>query len=365
MALVDGHYLNASPLVGTLLPVAVLLAGLIVGATGAGYETVFTESLPLLIAIAALGSVSAGLGAMFVVAFAIGDFFIAHTVWQPFYGVFAHGFLDHGFLAGLVRIRLPLLIGYAVLGSLAAAVPTVARMILADIPKLRRLPRQMAFVVAGVLNLLTAAAFTALWVNATPILIRPLFTWDPFLASPTVAAIQPLQLEGGWIVRAAAAAVLLRIVVLWWVYSRPRLARRVIEIERDLIRDPLPQPLLDRLPRWLRALFGAALTTVLLAGLLDTWWIALVMFGTMSIVRSLRSGLIPIRATAWRRLMSRVPALIRLAAVMGLSAVMGSVLIEMQLERGSFVGLALFLLVPIALLYVLMPGTTAGSETST
>lgn len=345
VALADGYFVTAIPGLGAVAPYLALACGGAIGSLSLGYDSVFTQSLLLLMAVAALGSLSAGLGAAFVAGFAVGDFFMANTEW--------------GF-STLLTLRVPLLLSYALLAALASALPVLARLILADIPKVQRLPATSAFVVAGTLNVLTATAFTFLWVNAAPVIIRPLYTWRG--GTPPVSAVAPLQGQGQWIVRAAVAALLARLVLLWLVSRHEHLRRRMWPVEVALLRGPFPQPWLDRTPVVLRVLVTAALATLLLSGLFESWWVAGIMFAALVLLGLVHAHVIALPIDGWRRLMGIVPALIRISVVIGLAAVLGSAFVEAQLRRESFTGLALFMLVPIALALAVNPGPPRRRE---
>lgn len=358
-ALADGHFLTASPRVAALAPSVLAIVGLAAGATTLGYDRAFTEALWVMIVAALAGHVAGGLGAAFVGGFAIGDFVLGQRAWT--HRTFGGGILDDGLVAGLLRVRLPLLIGYALLAVLAVWLPRIARALLSDIPRVGRLPRQAAFGIAALANVVIVGIGVRLWAEASAVLIRPLFTWQG--GQPTSAAVTPLQEHGDLLVGLAIVATIARFAMLWWASDTSERADRVARTERDLARGPGATPWLERPGPLVSSVVAAAATTLLLAGVLERWWIAGVMFAVFLALRLLRADVLPLRLEPWRRVVVNVPVLLRLAVAL---------LVVDQIRRAfvdefapTFTQLALYLTGAVVVLFLLLPGAPAAPRPST
>lgn len=357
-ALADGHFLTAlhGRAAVWLSPAAALL-GVLCGATSLGYETVYTESLAIMVLAAALGFVSAGLGAAFVAGFAVSDFLVAHPVWTAA-PPSPDGPLAEGLAASLLLVRVPLLVTYLLLGILALGLPQVARVLVSDLPGLHRLPSPLAFAVVAVTTAVSGAVLVSLWTQTAAVLVRPVFTWVG--DQPTVEAVATLQASGAWVARAAVAAGLGRSALLWWIERSERRSATVRQTEVALGAPHGPaRPLAELLPPWLRAVSTAALTTLLLAGMLSPWWLAGIVFPAVLAGRLLRQ----LRADGWlhrwRVLTARVPTLARLGVGFLIVQTLGAAVERYALDSQTFVPVALFVVAAVLILAALLPGDPA------
>lgn len=144
------------------------------GALTLGYDRVFTESVWIVLIVTLAGFFATHLGLAFAIGFAVGDFLVGQRQWT----LDRFGITGNDLLAGLLRVRLPLLIGYAILAAVAVYLPRLARALIADIPRIERLPKEATFAVVGLLNLIVVAVAARLWAEASAVLVRPLFTWQ-------------------------------------------------------------------------------------------------------------------------------------------------------------------------------------------
>lgn len=352
--LADGHFLAAvRPRVIAVLATPMAAgAGLLFGAVSLGYDRVYTESLSILLLGCLLGFLSTNLGLSFVAGFAIGDFFVAETRWTV--DLLEDDVLaGEGVLAALLRIRMPMLIGYLLLAALCVYIPRIARLLVADIPQTTRLPKAPAFAIASLLNLIVVAIAVRLWAEATAILIRPLFVWQ--FQSPTIDAISPLQNQAHWLVLAAIAATGARFAILWSTYASDERTRRLLEVERGLAAPDPSGREPKQLPPALAAILGAGLSTLSMSGLIDNWLLTVLAFAVFAIMYLIRSDATPISINWWKKIAARVPVLLRL--------VLGFLILANL--RDSFAGeydedfdrLALYLLGSVVMLVALLPGT--------
>lgn len=353
--LADGHFLAVVPRAGTWSPLALGLAGFVGGAFTLGYERVFSEALWIVLLAAATGFLATGLGLAFTVGFAAGDFLVGQRVWTlTRFG----GLLDEGLLAGILRVRLPMLIGYALLAALAAYLPRLARMLIADVPKTERLPRPLAFAIALVLNLLIVAVTTRLWAESSAVLVRPLFTWR--FDQPTAAAVSTLQERSSWVIAVAVLAAAGRFALLWWISGDARRTERLREVEDAVAHGPGSTPWFERAGPVVPSIVAAAFTTFVLAGVIETWWVAAVLFGVFLALRLLREGLIPPRLHGWKHTAAQVPVLIRLAVALLVVDTLRRAFVDES--DPTFTRLALYIAVSVIVLYLLLPGAPASSR---
>lgn len=349
----DGHFLAAVPPAATWAPPALCAVGFAGGATTFGYERVFSEALWIVLLAAAAGFLATQLGVAFVGGFALGDFFVGQQVWRvPSVG---DGALTDGLLAGLLRIRLPMLIGYALLAGLAVYLPRLARRLIADIPRVGNLPGPVALRSALGLNLLVVAVATLLWAESSALLVRPLFTWQG--RSPSTVAVATLQVRATWVVIVALLATAGRCALLYWVYGDRRRAERLVAVEAAVAQGPGTTPWLERAGPVAGAVGAAASTTLVLAGVIETWWVAVVLFAVFVALRCVREGMVLAQLEAWKQTTARVPVLARLAVA--LLAVDTLRRVFADAGDATFNRLALSLAVSVVALYLLLPGAPA------
>lgn len=339
--LADGHVLAGLGRVAGLLTLVSLVGGLVVGAYHPGFDVVFTESLPLVLTVLALGVLSAQLGLAVTLGYAIGDFFVQHTAWtteaQPWQDV--SGVLGQPFLANLLVVRVPLLIEYGLLAALAVGVPVAARSLGASVSLRLRLPDGMLLAVSAVVMSLTAFVITRFWAASAPLVIRPLFTWtvDVGLGGGTmpIEPVEPIQTNEMWIARVAVLAMLARALVTWWLGKQR--ATPVDRAEQALLA-PLDAPPPARSPyRVVLRTFAVALGGVLfLAGMIESWWAAAVLACAFLLAQLVQSGDIPFPPRGWRRLVDRVPVLVRFGAVLLVVNGVAKAVLDRAIDEESF-----------------------------
>jgi hypothetical protein len=376
----DGHVLVGLGRRAALLPPLAVLGGFVVGAAHPGLqaapgldETSFTVSLPLLIAVLAVGMLSTQLGAWCTIGFAVGDFFVNHTAWSAVVTFADPGVLSNPLVANLVLERVPLLIEYGLMASLAVGVPLGARLLAASVAQRLRLPEVVHLVVSTVLVALTAFVLARFWAASAPMVIRPVFTWTVDAGinqgEPPVGAIAPLQVREIWIARAAVLAVLCR-SVLTWVLARAY-PERVQEAERALAA-PIEQQPAERgfLTALAQACLSAVIGVLFLAGLLEDLWVAVALGAVFVIARLVKAGRIPFPTRRWRDLVSRVPVLVRFGAVLLVINGIAKAVIALSLNTGDSFQ---FMVWPVAISVLLMavmvpdpePSAVAAAEPAT
>lgn len=349
-ALVDGSYLAAWHRIAALAPPVAFLAGVALGWSHWTFRTAFSESLLILLIAAFVGVMSAHLGLMFTLGLAMGDLFLTYASWK------AGGYLRWGnwtSLQHLVRIWVPLLIQYGLLSMLTVNLPLITKGLLAQFrpPASWNRPTRFAMALGG--HAFLTYVLVYFWVQTVPVLIRPVFTWRG--SQPTVAAMTPLQLNGMWVLMVAVLASALRMCLQGMTASRPDLGARLDELQERLAVSASIAPLDQRLPSWLTALGGAVWSTLILAGLLQSWLDWLLLSGAILFVYGARSGWIPIRLGAWSALMQRIPVLLRLTAGMLLIRFLAGMLLPDMIRQQSFRPMLLITILAIFMIYFLTP----------
>lgn len=363
----DGHVLTALPPLAVLAPLAVALGSLVIGAAHLGYEDVYTESLVLMTTFVIIGVLSSQLGVVAVVGFAVGDFFLGSRGVE---GSGRGGPFAGGPLGDLTRVRVPLLITYLLLGVAVVVVPRTARALLVAVGRWRRVPATLAWPLVSGLFVVVIWIGLQTWVAASPILVRPRFTWLGTL--PTAEAIQPLQRDGHQLVAMAVAAAIFRQLLLalavWWPPMRDRVARAeadpvVLRLDR---RGHQPKAV-DQAPSVGRRLLGdvgaSCLATLVLAGVLEQLWLWVVAFGVFMSVRLLRSGVLAVAPLeAWKVLVARVPVVVRVVVLWIVARVLTDALAAQLID--SYTGVALAVLAGAILVFLIFPGTPAETADS-
>jgi hypothetical protein len=343
-ALGEGIYLSAWPRIAAFAPAGALVMGILAGWWRFGGEQVFTQS-ELIIAMAlGLGLVAAQLGVVFTLGYALGDLLLWRHPGFPVYD-----FTDRVHLFG------GLLVVYAALAMLAAGVPLAVRALRAGAP----LPFERGPDVRVVIDVLLGAVFSAgliwLYVQALPMLIRPLFTWQGSV--PSVESVSPAQ-QGTWMFVLVAAMVGgCRVLAEYGacVLDPGGIERRAAAL------DALQPSFWEMLPVALRVPLTSMFATFLLGGLLSTWIEATLLLAGLLAINFARV-LLPPRIPAWPRTMERIPVVFRLPAALGLSYLVASWIVSGRLGGQSFLPLIGGFLVGLLSVALWFPSDEAGRE---
>jgi hypothetical protein len=368
----DGHFLTVVPVVAVFLPVACLAGGFWVGAHHWGYTFAATESVFLLSALVALGAFATQLGLLALIGFALGDFLVRFTAWS--YTVVdlggpgdlspggtadpisrGSGLLDEGYVAGLWRVRIPLLILYLVLGTGAVLVPRLARGVAGIALRSARVPPNLDWLVASFASVVTVWLALSGWASSVPLLIRPYFTWKGGLVGdlPPAQATVPIQHFRQEIVAAAVIAVILRQLIVLAIGRNHQAAARVdiVVSLAEPIRPPRPA---SRRRALLQVVAAALLGTLMISGMLEqvwTWALAAAVFLAIAV---LRSELLPPRLlAAWRGVAERLPLLVRLLLILVAVRVAAGFLATSVIE--SYESLAVFVILAALGSVLLLP----------
>lgn len=337
-ALADGAYLVAFPAPAAVLPAAALALGLLAGRFRFGAEQVFTESVVILVLAILLGFLGSALGALFAAGYALADFFLYQ---RPALG-------GDGIVAAL-QLRGALPLTYAGLCVVAIGAPLLVQLVRAQLPLQRVRGPDARVVLDAFLAAVLAGGMVFVALQSLPLLVRPLFTWGG--RSPTVEAMFLVQ------ARALLFALLASMVAAARVLAEyaaavvdPEGLEEVVEF-LDLPREP---GWWERRSPVTRCAAGALGGTYLLSGLITSWWAALLALAALLGIESARWFVLP-RVPGWARAMAAVPAVVRLAAAVALSAALSSWLLPDQFFGESFLPLLLAALLSLALVAATFP----------
>jgi hypothetical protein len=299
----DGLYTSAAPALSAAMPPVLLALGVLIGWRHPAFarEEIFTASLLVTAVMLAVGTMSTGWGAWLWLGYAAGDFVLyPHAAYLRLQGNVADQ---------LLRGRLPLLIVYVLLAGLVLYAPLTSRFL--RVGSLTRL-RGGGAAATWTRALLQGAIHGALvftWTQAAPTLLRPVYTWQGDV--PTQAVMNPLQARGVVLALLGAAFAIARVVLESRAVRAPGAARRAMERQRAFAKAALAPA--RGLPVWLRVPLRTAFTTFMLAGVLATWFDAVVFAAVVAVIMTMRETMIP-RMGAWTALVGKVPLLARLAA---------------------------------------------------
>ncbi|MEF3304120.1 hypothetical protein [Paenibacillus sp. GYB003] len=309
MTLADGYYLTAWPALAKFAPPVALLLGLLFGQGQWGYEHVFSESIVVMALAVAFGTMSGHLGAMFVLGFAVGDFFVAHNDWTE------NGYrIGDGLLPNALHIRIPLLISYVLLGVMAMRVPLAAKALLMQLTPPQRFGRTARFRYAVVVHALLSAGLTLLWTQSVPVLVRPVFAWA--YTAPSVESVATLQKDGIILVAFAVLASVIRMNMQGMTASRPELGSRLDAVQERLAAAPPVSPVSIRRYPWARSAMRAIGTTLMLSGIYSRWLDGVFMGVFLLLLQAARDGTIRVPLGKWPDIAGKIPLLLRLASGM-------------------------------------------------
>lgn len=341
----DGLYLLKWPQLGAFAPLVALIAGFAAGWLRPAEWTTFSFSIVLMSAVILLSSVSAALALWAWCGWVLGDFFL-----------FSHPLPDHAgleIIGALVRVRVPLIISYALLFALVAIALAARQLALQVLP--RSAPKgggapRPSWEAAAVWSAL-AAILTYGWTLVVPILIRPVLWWP--LAHrgshrrigqlAPVEAFAPLQHHGWMLAVVAAVAIGLRYRLEKLAALRPRLPAQMlfgVPIQRPAARSAAMEGspggrLGVASPRasTLMLLVRVVVATLLLSGLAGDIRDAVALAGFILLAALARRKLAGI--PAWTNRIARIPVPLRLLIVVLTSMALSSIIVGASWQRAT------------------------------
>ena len=351
--LLDGIYLVAWPRVAALATPLVVVAGFLLGLHPGPDSTLqspeaFSQFLPVLVLAVVVGALSGQLGAGFLTGYVAGDFFFATTGWDE-----------------ILKIRLPLLITYALLAFPTVFFPLFTKALVVRFTILIRIGRWVgswaSVVGGGVMAAFFSWVLVYLWTDTASVLLRPVFTWQGTSIPPE--AILGLQEHSILLATLAAVASAIRIGLQALTTYSPAHSRSLDSVQEQLTSVSPLTPLVERIPLSLRVTAKAAGITLVLAGLYSFWLEGVALGGLILLVIAARQGLISAPLGPWPGPIEKVPRVLRLGMgllVVFLFALPVSALLE---TSETFRPLVMLTAVSVVVFYLLDPvAPEAGME---
>ena len=315
----DSLYLTAWPLVSLVVPAAVVVFGLSVGAFHwlpmsigtdgfSAYPPAvsFMQMLPLLVVAVAVSAFSSGFGFLLVVSYALGDLFISGAT---YYGRVYH--VDTWWW--LLHVTVPQLISYLLFLMLTVQPVLISRALGSSIPKILGVQGTARTAVTTLVAAALLAGFVYAWSLIAPMTIRPLWLWarggsispiDTFTFTSIVNPLLPLVAAGAALVRSLLVALAGHSDIV--AGNRSKLEKQLALIYQT--RKP------RRLPAWLLALLLALVTTLLLAGMITRIWPeGLLVFAAIAAICLARAVVLPLWRPwrVWTEISERMPLIVR------------------------------------------------------
>jgi hypothetical protein len=309
--LTDSGYLLAWPWAAAVVPPACLLLGVLVGLLHPGQ--VYSGSVGILVVLVLVGAVGATAGSWFCVGFLPADLILRPSSWSS-QEVSKLGLL-------VVDALLVLLVVLAAASAVRLGPPLASRVVM----WLRRAGTRPAAPASArarllgdmVMNGFVYGMLLYAWLHSTPTLLRPAYTWASQV--PDTKAVQSLQANVWPLVLLGFVGVAGRTYLMWLAASRPAGAARFEEAETG---DDRERP---EYPAWLWLAVRAVIAVVLAAGLFTHLWEAVVLGGTIAVGLWLQHRLGDYEP--WVRAVVRVPAALRLLAVLVVSQIMALIVL--------------------------------------
>jgi hypothetical protein len=298
---------------------------------------VFTESLPVMAAMLTIGLLAPAAGALAVIVFAIGD--LGLTV--------VRGELEPPLWALLARIA-----SYWLLWVLAVEIPLIGRMIAEwRIGDESASPGKRWGAVA--VGAVIVAALTWIWAQAAPLLIGVVFRLTTGWGGPTINAMYPLQLDGNYLVAAAAILGLL-LLGLRYLGRQPDLTPLPPDPPSGLTGSPIVGHLVT-----------VALTFVVLLGVVTRPIDVVVLLPALLLARPIATYVL--RTTGVGPQLARLPMPIRLVVGFAAAVAIGWVIVSIlgfQSDLSGFFTMVVALAVGYIVMTFFLAADSAASDGS-
>jgi hypothetical protein len=297
LILSDGGWTRARTGAGLAAPVGAALLGLTRGAWRPADQLTYSYSTVLLCLMLAMALAGTGIGVWLWGGFVFGDM-VGHEHIRAYSGLS---------VADVVTVVVaPLLLSYLLLAVLLISTPLLTVLVRGGLSGLlHRLKRSLRERVAVTASALVAAMNAGLWTQSFPLLIRPLWIWNPSLGSPDRAGIAPVQ-DRPWVF----AVVALVAALGWGLTAETALRARIVGRRYQPVVPPA------RPTRTARGLIGVALRAVgillLLAGLVPSYRHAVIALAILLAAFTLQTLVLP-RTAAGRWWTAHLPLIARLA----------------------------------------------------
>lgn len=344
--LLDGFYLAAFPKLNLPLHLVVLAAGFLSGWMHPGFKVVFSESLLFMILVGVLGIMSARLGFLFVVAFAIGDFFL---------GTHAAHFVTRDLLGSFWEINVPLIIEYALLWMLLVSIPLTVKELLGTLrfPMKINLTDKQVLIFAVAAEAVLTGLLVFLWSQAVPPFIRPVFTWNS--AYIPISMAEPLQKQWLMLVIILSVAAMARVYIQSSVDLNENLAKKLAPLKEKLFKAEPVLSLTAQVPPVIMVIGSALWVVFFISGILTDWKQAVIIFVVFAVFSSLRNGLVTLPLGPLPKLMNQIPLIGRFIAGLLVVVWLANQMVQHRGSADGFQPLIVTIVLASAIFFLLTP----------
>jgi hypothetical protein len=304
--LADSRYLLAWPWAAAAVPAVSALLGVVLGLFHP--RQVYSGSVGVLVVLVLLGAIGATAGCWFVAGYLPADLLLRPSSWSS--DVSKPGLL-------VVDALLVLLLVLAAASAVRLGQPFAARVATWLQRGGTSLSERGWLVCTMATSGLVYGTLLYAWLQSTPTLLRPAYVWAR--QPPDTSVVQPIQSNVWPLVLLGFAGVAARTYVMWLAARRPTYATGAALVEEP---DESERP---EYPVWLWAAVRAGIAVVLAAGLLTHFWEWVVLAATITVGLVLQRRLGDVEP--WVRALVRIPAALRLLAVLVVSQVMALIVL--------------------------------------
>lgn len=293
----DGGWTRAQRGAGLIMPAAALLLGLARGAWRPDDQVTYSYSTVWLCLMLALALAGTGIGTWLWLGFVAGDL-IGHEHVRPYASLSP--------LEILTGVAVPLLLSYLLLALLRIGTPLIALLVRGGISGvLHQVDVATRDLIAIGCAALTTAINVGLWTQSFPLLIRPIWVWNPTYGSPDMTGIAPVQTHP-WIFAFIAGAGTLG----WGLLAERAIRARIVGRRYQPIATASGAEAATT-TSVLAVLIRSALILLLLGGLVPSYLDAGIAFAILVAGFIAQTLLLP-RTAAARWWTARAPAIVRI-----------------------------------------------------
>lgn len=352
-AMMDGYYLTVWRGAAAVLPGLLFLLGFLWGWQDWGVDHVFTESRLMIIFIIILGSLNGNLGTLFFFGFVSGDFLLDSHV------IGGNNISDKWLITQFLLIKIPLIIKYSLLWMILIFMPKTTKSLILQFTPPDKIGLRASLIVGSLLNIFLTAIFIYYWTQIAPFIIRPLFTWQN--ASLNFQTFTYLQNETALLVSIGVLAVTARMILQNLTVFNPQFKEKIDLYESDIEAEnpEIKEPLIEKINPWIRVIFLSLWILLLMSGLFEAWFEAIILGILIFAVYAVQRNLIPLPIDGWRNLINKVPLIVRLGIILILIYFLNNFIVLQTWETGSssFRPLVITAGLTMLIFFIFIPGT--------
>jgi hypothetical protein len=339
-ALSDGAYLRRWPPVALAVPGGGFLLGALLGLVHPG--VLYTYSLAVVTVMLVVAAQGAAIGLWVWLGYTLVDLVATDRSTLPGF----QGYGGNPLLDGYV----PLLLTYVLLAVLLVLGPLLAAAFgLRAAMAVRRVNGQLATASGYAVSVLILAGFAYAWAQATPFMIRPLWSFGGSI--PDTEAVQPIQSHTGLLALFAGLAGLVRVGL-------------TVAARRGPARPPAvtvpPVSAGTVAGGWLRLVlvpFQAGLVTLLFGGLVENLALGVLVFVLLCLLLAARLLVVPL-LPGYLGMIAKVPVPLRIGASALVTYLLSDWIVTPAIDREerSFTSLLVVIFISLAIAAFLLPG---------